>query len=110
MTILGMILKPPASAKQLRHAGHETVKGPSSDVTIANGGTGEVTVSIAGESPRDILYAGVESITGLPGGVYIAGISVDKTAKTLTLTLYNGSGGDVTITANSLTITVVWIS
>lgn len=89
----------------------EDVAAPGADTVVPTGGTADITVSVAGESPhRDLEYAGVESVAGLPSGVYIAGISFDKTAKTLTLTLFNSTAADVTVTANSLTIRVVSIS
>ncbi len=111
MSVLGkMDPIPKAGAIHRRHVVVEDLKAPSSDVTIANGSTGDITINIAGEVPRTIQYAGVESITGLPSNVFVQNISFNKTNKTLTLTLYNGSGSDVTITANSLTIRVVSIA
>ena len=111
MTILGKLDKRKKFGSiEERHVFVEDLTGPAADTIVPTGGTANVTFSIAGESPRDIEYAGLESITGLPAGVYIAGISFDKTAKTLTITLYNSTAADVTVTANSLSIRVVSIS
>ena len=111
MSVLGkMDPTPKAGAIHRRHIVVEDLTGPSSDVVITNGSTGDITIDIAGEVPRTVEYAGVESIDGIPSDVYIAGISFDKSGKKLTISLYNGSGADVTITANSLTIRVVSIA
>lgn len=89
----------------------EDLTGPAADVTIAAAGTGTLTFNIASEVPRDIAWAGVESVSGLPATVKIDGIVVDKTAKTLTLNLVNTDGTNAaTITANSVTVRVVSVA
>ena len=111
MTVLGKIdPTPKVGSIHRRYAVVEDITGPDSDITITNGSTGDITINVAGEVPHNIQYAGVESITGLPSNVFVQSISFNKTNKTLTLTLYNGSGSNVTITAGSLTIRVVSIA
>ena len=111
MTVLGIIdPTPKAGSIHRRAAIVETKSAPDADTTIAAGGTANISVSIGGESPRDIEHAGLESISGLPADVYISGISVDKSAKTLTISLHNAGGTDVTIAANSLSLTIAVIS
>lgn len=111
MSVLGRIVPPLKAGSIHRRRGIvEDLTAPDSDVSVPAGGTATVTVSIASEVPRDVAYAGVESVSGLPSDVYIADISVDKTAKTLTLTLYNPTTADITVSAGSLTIRVVSIA
>ena len=108
MTVLGSVDPHPLAGRvHRRHVIYESLSAPDSDVTVPAGGTETVSVDIASESPRDIGYAGLESISGLPADVYVSGISVDKTGKTLTLTLFNASGADVVVSAGSLTLGVV---
>lgn len=92
---------------QYRHVIYEEKTAPSSDTSIAAGGTATITVDIAGEVPRDVEHAGLESISGLPSGVVITGISVDKTGKTLSITLKNTTTASVTVSANSLTLGII---
>lgn len=111
MTVLGVIKKYEKYGEiQDRHAIYETKTAPSADTSIAAGGTATITVDIAGEVPREVLYAGLESISGIPAGVVITGISVDKTNKTLSITLKNTGTAAVTVSANSLTLGIVSIA
>lgn len=111
MSVLGKVTRQKYGAIHTRHAIVEDLTGPAADLTIAAAGTGDIVLNVASGSPRDIQYAGVESIAGLPAGVYIAGIAFDKAAKTLTITLYNSdTANPVTITANSVTVRVISIS
>ena len=111
MTVLGVLKRVKAGNLEERHVIVETITAPNSDVTIAAAGTATITISIAKESPRDVAYAGVQSITGLPANVYIAGISLDKANKTITITLYNADTANAaTVSAGSLTIEVVAVS
>jgi len=111
LTVYGIIdPNPKCGSIHRRMAISESKTAPDADTTITAGGTANISISIGGESPRNILYAGVESISGLPTDVYIAGISVDKSAKTLTITLVNTGAADVTISAGSLSLTIVVIS
>jgi hypothetical protein len=82
--------------------------GPGADTTVVAGGTANLTFTLTTE--HDLAYAGVESITGLPGGVYIEAVTVDKTAKTVTITVINTGAADVTITANSISVRIVAVS
>jgi len=93
-----------------RHVIVEDLTGPGSDVSVAAGSTANLTFNIASESPRDIQYAGVESISGLPADILIQSITFDKTAKTLTIRVYNKSTAAITIAAGSVTVRVVSIS
>jgi len=111
MSVLGKIdPTPKAGAIHRRHVVVEDLKGPGSDTTISAGGTATITFNIAGEVPRKVEYAGVESISGTPSGVYVQSISFDKTNKTLSITLYNSGSSDVTVSANSLTVRVVSVA
>lgn len=111
MTVIGVVRKYSRYGEiQYRHVVYETKTAPDSDTTINATSTGTVTVSIAQEVPRDILYAGLESITGLPGGVYVQSISVDKTNKTLSTILYNTNTVTVTLNAGTLTLNIVSIA
>ena len=110
MTVLGVIKSAKYGNIHRRHAIVETLVGPDADVVVAAGGTADLVFDVASETGRDIAYAGVESITGLPAGIVIAGITFNKTAKTLTVTVQNTTGADVTITANSVSVSVVSLS
>ena len=111
VSVLGKVDPTPKyGAIHRRHVVVEDLTGPSADVSVAAGGTNTVTLSIASEVPRNIQYAGVESISGTPSGLYISDISFDKTNKTVTITFYNPGTATVTITANSLTVRVVSIA
>jgi len=92
---------------QRRHVIYDEKTAPSSDTSIAAGDTATITVDIAGEVPRQVDHAGLESISGLPSGVVITGISVDKTGKTLSITLKNTTSSSVTVSANSLTLGII---
>ena len=111
VSVLGKVDPTPKyGAIHRRHVVVEDLTGPSSDVSIDAGGTNTVTLNIASEVPRNVQYAGVESISGVPDGVYISDISFDKTNKTLTITFYNSGTASATISANSLTVRVVSIA
>ena len=110
MAVLGKVSRAKYGSIEERHVVVETVTGPASDTTVAAGGTADITFDIAKEVPRDVAYAGVESISGLPADVKIQSISVDKTGKKLTVTVYNAGGTDATISANSVSVVVVAIA
>jgi len=93
-----------------RHVYVEDLTGPAADLALAIDAEGDIVFNIASESPRDIQYAGVESITGLPAGIYVVSITFDKTAKTLTVRVVNKTGAAATITANTVTVRVVSVS
>lgn len=111
MSVFGRLDKySKAGAVHARHVVVEDKTGPGSDVTVAAGGTNTVTFSIADVVPRNIEYAGVEYVSGIPSGLYIQGISFDKDGKTLTITFHNPGDTDITIKANSLTVRVVSVA
>ena len=78
----------------------------TADLNVAAGGTQTVTFNIATQVPRNILDAGVESIS-FPSGLYIQSISIDKTNKTLSITLHNPGTAAIT---GTLTVTVVSVA
>ena len=102
MTVIGKVLR----GKGQIHKRRVVVDNLSASVTVPAGGTATVTFNIATEVPRKIRNAGIESIS-IPSGTYIQSISVDKNAKTLSVTLYNPGASDV---SGTVTVTVVSVA
>lgn len=85
--------------------------GPDADATVGAGATATVSVTVSDRdiSPGSTVF--VAGVSGLPAGVAIAGVEVSagQGSATVTLTLYNPSGADVTVPANSVTVKIVAI-
>jgi len=80
--------------------------GPGTNTTVAAGSSGTVTLSYQIGELGEILDAlAVKNISGLPDGVAIEGVSVDRAG--VTLKVRNTTGGDITITANSVAAEVL---
>lgn len=84
--------------------------GPAQDTTVAAGGTADITITVDTGIKRPAESMGIVSISGLPSGVYIADITVDAANKTVTLTLANPGSSDVTVSANSITVTAIAVN
>ena len=110
MTIIGVLDKDKYGEVQKPRVIYETKTAPSSDLTITATSTTTIQVPVASEYPHKIKYAGIESISGLPSDVKVQSFSFDKTNKLLTIVLYNSSTSDVTVTANSIEITILSIA
>lgn len=80
--------------------------GPSSTVNVAAGSTANIDLSVQPNPAiiRNILAIG--TVTGLPTGVAINGISYPSLT-TIRITVYNPTGAAVSIAANSVTATVL---
>lgn len=79
-----------------------SVTGPASDTVISVASAGNVSISISSNYTLLSVVA-VKSVSGLPDGVVLNGISITGTS-TVTLKLYNTTGSDATVTANSVTV------
>jgi hypothetical protein len=80
--------------------------GPSAAVSVAAGASANVDLAVA--AGPAILHAilGLCSVSGLPSGVVLAGISYPN-VNTVRLTVFNPTGAAVTVSANSVTATVL---
>ena len=81
-------------------------KGPSSDTSVTTGSSATITLSYTdlGGIKKIIDVVGLVSVSGLPDGVVIEGITAGTS--NVTVKVRNTTGGDVTVTANSVTVTV----
>lgn len=80
--------------------------GPASDVTVTAGSQANVDIAVPMfELGRKNEALAVKSIEGLPNNIVLVGFSW-PTLDTLRLRVFNHSGTNVTVTANSVTVTV----
>jgi len=85
-----------------------SASGPSSDTVVSAGGTANVDLSISADVNVSTPL-GIESVSGLPAGVAIAGWTFPDNS-TLRLILLNPTASDVTVTAGSVSATVIVLS
>ena len=80
--------------------------GPASDTTVGAGASATVALSYAASEASKILRAlGIAAVAGLPDGVVLEGFSADESG--VSLKVRNTTGSDVTLSANSLSATVL---
>jgi len=84
-----------------------TAKGPASDTSVSAGSEVDIDLSVRpGIQSGVINVLAVREITGLVAGVVIKGISV-VSPTTIRITVRNVTTAAVTVTANSVTTTVL---
>jgi len=84
-----------------------TAKGPASDTSIASGADANIGLAVQpGIQSNVINVLAIREITGLPGGVVLEGISV-VSPTTIRITVRNTTAAAVTVSANSVTATVL---
>jgi hypothetical protein len=103
MTVIGSLTK--SRGKALNKIVLETATGPSADVAVAAASTADVSISIPSELKHDIQSIQTVKIAGLPANLSVSQINFSSTAITLRAT--NPTAADITIAANSLTVTYV---
>jgi hypothetical protein len=80
--------------------------GPSAAVSVAAGASANVDLAVAASPVKVLAMLGLCSVSGLPSGVVLAGVSYPD-ANTVRLTVFNPTGAAVTVSANSVTATVL---
>ena len=84
-----------------------SASGPGADVTVSSGGATNVDLTISLGVVNTILEnLSVVSVSGLPDGVVVAGWSFPSST-TLRLRVFNPTASDVTVTAGSVSATVL---
>ena len=76
-------------------------------MTVATGTAGDIDLAISlGEVKQILEHLGVVSISGLPDGLAIAGITFPD-ATTLRIRVFNPTAGDITVSAGSVSASVL---
>ena len=80
--------------------------GPSADVSVAAGASANVDLAVAAGPAKVLAILGLQSVSGLPSGVVLAGVSYPD-VNTVRLTVFNPTSAAITVSANSVTATVL---
>jgi len=84
-----------------------SASGPASAVTVTAGDHANVDLTVSvGVISRVLKALGVKSISGLPTGAVIEGYSFTNET-TLRIVVFNPTGSDITVTADSVSATVL---
>ena len=83
-----------------------SASGPSSDTVVSAGGAANVDLSVASNPANILEILALKSVSGLPDGVVLVGVSFPSTS-TVRLRVFNPTGGDLTVTADSVTAYVL---
>jgi hypothetical protein len=80
--------------------------GPASDVSVAAGATANIDLAVSANPASIKELIALATVAGLPTGLAIAGISFIGTS-TVRIVVFNPTASAVTVTANSVTATVL---
>ena len=82
-----------------------TATGPASDTAVTAGTSATITLSYTTLNgiKKIVDVVGLVSVSGLPDGIAIEGISIST--GNVSLKVRNTTGADITITANSVSVT-----
>jgi hypothetical protein len=80
--------------------------GPASNVNVAAGATANIDLAVSANPASIKELIAIATIAGLPTGLAIAGISFPNTS-TVRIVVFNPTSSAVTVTANSVTATVL---
>jgi len=83
-----------------------SAKGPASDVSVAAGATANIDLAVSANPASIKELIALATVAGLPTGLAIAGISFPNTS-TVRIVVFNPTSSAVTVTANSVTVTVL---
>jgi hypothetical protein len=83
-----------------------SAKGPASNVSVAAGATANIDLAVSANPASVKELIAIATIIGLPTGLAIAGISFPNTS-TVRIVVFNPTSSAVTVTANSVTVTVL---
>ena len=83
-----------------------TATGPASNTTVTAGASATITLTYTsmGGVKNIVEVVGIVSVSGLPDGIAIEGITAGM--DNVTLKVRNTTGGDITITSGSVTVAV----
>jgi hypothetical protein len=80
--------------------------GPSTNVTVTAGSSANVDLAVAAGPANVLAMLGLCSVSGLPSGVVLAGVSYPSLS-TVRLSVFNPTTENISVTANSVTATVL---
>lgn len=83
-----------------------TATGPATTVSVPATSPADVDITLAANPARIVEVLGLRSLTGLPSGVVLVGVSYPA-LNTVRIRVYNTTGSAVNITAGSVSATVV---
>ena len=83
-----------------------TGTGPSSDVAVGAGAGADVAIPLS-PSLSNVSHAGVIQISGLPNNIGVGNVTVAPDGSSVTLHCVNPTAADITVTADSVTVTVL---
>ncbi len=83
-----------------------TASGPATNTTVNGGAAGNVDLTVAANPAiiREIL--GLKSITGLPDGIVLVGVTYPNLA-TVRISVFNPTTTNITISANTVSASVL---
>jgi hypothetical protein len=83
-----------------------TAKGPAADTSVAAGASADVDLTVAAGPANVKKLLALGSITGLPDGIVLAGVSYPSPT-TVRVRVHNVTTAAITITAGSVSATVI---
>lgn len=81
--------------------------GPGSDTVVGAGASGTVAITVDMPEVSRVVLGAVMNVSGLPTGVVLKGWSISHGS--ITLSLFNPTGSDVTVTTDSVSVDLLII-
>ncbi len=83
-----------------------SASGPAAAVSVATGAAADVDLTVAANPALIKEILGLKSISGLPDGIVLAGITCPN-LNTIRVRVYNPTGGAITIAAGAVSASVL---